>query len=148
MASVGTVISFPIPAYANLPIEAQFYQPSRFVISGITEGSTTTITATTSMNYVIGQFVRLLIPKAYGAYGLNNQTGMVIALPAGNQVTLNITSTNIDAFIPSPTISTGGDTTLPQIIAIGDFNSGQINASGRSNLGTFIPGSFINISPL
>ncbi len=35
-----------------------------------------------------------------------------------------------------------------QILAIGNINSGNINASGNVNLGTFIPGSFINISPL
>ena len=148
MASYGTVVSFPIPAYANVPIQPEYYQPSRFVISAIAQGQTTTITAAEDMNYVIGQYVRLIIPKAYGAYGLNGIAALVIDLPDTDEVTLLIDSTNMDAFIPSPTIPAYADTSLPQILAIGDSNSGQINASGRSNLGTFIPGSFENISPL
>ncbi len=146
MTSVGTVLSYPIPAYQNLPIEPQFYQPSRFVISAINEGLITTVTTTVDTNYVVGQQVRLLIPPAYGAYGLNNQFGLVIDLPATNQVTILINSTYMDPFIPSPTIPNGGDTTLPQIVAIGDTNSGQVNL-GRNNNLTYIPGSFIDISP-
>jgi len=40
------------------------------------------------------------------------------------------------------------NTTEPQIIAIGDNNSGSINSNGRTNLGTTIPGAFRNISPV
>ncbi len=148
MTSVGTVLSYPIPAYQNLPIEAQFYQPSRFVISAIDEGPTTLITTSVNHNYVIGQDVRLNIPVAYGAYELNSQSGVVIDIPAANQVTLNINSINMDAFNPTPVFVLHQDLTQPQIIAIGDFNSGVTNSSGISQTGTFIPGSFQNISPL
>jgi len=219
MTSVGTVVSFPIPVYANVPIQADFYQPSRFVISAITEGLYTTVTTTEDHNYVVGQQVRILIPRLYGAQQLNGVAGMVIAIPSATMVTIDIDSTYANAFISNPltsvitgasntdplilttsnpflignyvTISgvtgmtelngnsyqilSGNTTTLtlnvdaatygvyaggglatlvttefsvPQIIALGDNNSGQINSSGRSNLGTFIPGSFENISPL
>jgi hypothetical protein len=30
---------------------------------------------------------------------------------------------------------------------VGNINTGSINSSARSNTGTFIPGSFIDISP-
>lgn len=135
------VISFPIPSYSNLPIEPQFYQPSRFVISNIALGQTTVVTTTTNMNYVIGQEIRLIIPPSFGSRQLNEQTGFVIAIPAANQVNLNINSSkNVDPFISS------NATTKPQIIAIGDINCGVINSNGRVLNITNIPGSFINIS--
>lgn len=135
----------PIAAYRNLPIEAQFYQPSRFQISAISLGNTTTITTTADTNYVMGQLVRVLIPPTYGTRQLNEQQGYVIGIPSTNQVTLDInTSIGYNAFVPSPSYGP----TKPQIIAIGDTNSGQINASGRINQTTYVQGSFINISPL
>lgn len=213
-----TVISFPIPPYANVPIEPQFYQPSRFVISAISLGPTTTITTSVNHNYVIGQLVRLLIPQAYGSFQLNEVKAYVISIPTTTQVVLDFDSRNTNPFITTPYTATitnatqanpcvltannffsvggfltitgvtgmtelngknrqiqnispttitlnldstgftayisGGIATLqvpqtaqPQILAIGDINSGAINASGRTANGTFPPGSFINISP-
>jgi hypothetical protein len=243
--TIGPVISYPIPAYQNVPIQAQFYQPSRFFISNITLGKTTLVTTTVQTNYVVGQLVRLLIPYSFGCRQLNEQTGYVISttfeniafinnqqastngagglyirfiypfsgLPANtmiipgtfeavtadgftysetnppsgllnlngnpttseinystgrlflsgptlagrlvfvtyqyeiplnpNQVEVNIDSTiNVDPFVAATT------TTQPQIVAVGDINTGAINATGRNNTSTFIPGSFIDISPL
>ena len=44
-------ITGPIALYANLPIEPQFYQPWRFVITAITLGQTTEtpVTSTSSV---------------------------------------------------------------------------------------------------
>lgn len=138
----------PIPPYSNPPIEPQFFQPSVFYISAISLGQTTTITTSINHNYVLGQLTRLLIPSKYGAQALNEQQGYVIAIPALNQVTLDINSINSDPFISSPTFLPFQSKTPPQIVAVGDRNSGTINANGRNPTGTFIPGSFINISPL
>lgn len=106
MPSVGTVISYPTPAYSNVSIEPQFYQPSRFVISSITKGSTTTVTTTEDHNYVIGQAVRLLIPVPYGIYQLNNRQGYVISIPSTTQVVIDIDSTNYNSYIASPFTAT------------------------------------------
>lgn len=213
-----TVISQPTPAYSNPAITPQYYNPSRFVISAITTGTTTTITTSTAHNYVIGQLVRLLIPYAYGTTQLNERQGYVLSIPSTTQVLLDIDSRFSTAFIASPYTATitgatnaspcvltcsssftgglltiagvagltqlnrsnlriikinattitldfntfpfsaytsGGTATLqspitayPQIMAIGDINSGTINASGRTNQGTYIPGSFIDVSPV
>lgn len=137
-----TVISGPVPAYANLPIESQFYQPSRFEISGVTLGQTTTVTTSVDHNYVIGQMVRLLIPPSFGCRQLNETQGFVLSLPAADQVEVSINSSrNVDAY------TTSVETTKPQILAIGNINGGNINSSGSLSTGTYIPGSFINISP-
>ena len=131
----------PIAVYNNLPIEPQNYQPSQFFISAITLGQSTTITTTVNNNYVVGQEVRLLIPPSFGSYQLNEQTGFIISIPASDQFVLNIDSSmNVNAFINS------SSTTQAQCVAMGDLNTGQTN-TGRTNNITYIPGSFINISP-
>lgn len=135
------VISYPIPAYQNYPINADFYQPSRFVISAIALGKTTTVTTTTDMNYVVGQLVRLIIPIDGGCRQLNESQGYVISIPASNQVTLDIYSAGGDSF----TTPTGNQ--QAQILAIGDIGNGQINSNGRTDQVVYVPGSFINISP-
>lgn len=140
MAQQGGVISYPIPAYQNVPIQSAFYQPSRFVISAITRGQTTTVTTSTAHNYVIGQLIRLIIPAPYGSFQLNESQGYVLSIPSTTQVQVAINSTGVDAF------TNPGTGTVAQILAIGDINLGAINASGPMSTGTYIPGSFIDIS--
>lgn len=138
---IGPIISFPIPAYANVPIEPQFYKPRFWFISTIVNGKTTTITTTANQDFVIGQLVRLIIPDTFGIRQLNEQEGYVIIINSPTQVVVDIDSSNMDPF------KTSLATTQPQILAIGDIGNGQINNNGRKNYGTFITGSFINISP-
>lgn len=136
------VISYPIPAYQNLPINSDFYLPQRFVISAISLGFTTTVTTSTDHNYVVGQQVRLIIPSNCGSYQLNESQGYVLSIPANNQVVISIDSLrNVNSFVYQST------PTQPQILAIGDINYGAINSSGRVSNITFIPGSFRNVSP-
>jgi hypothetical protein len=142
MGYTPPLIFGPIAPESNPVINPQYYQPSVFSISAITLGQTTTVTTSVNHNYVIGQAIKLLIPQSYGSFQLNGHTGNVIAIPAANQVTVTIDSVHSNAF------TIGSTTTPAQIIAIGDVNSGAINAQGRINNGTFIPGSFIDISPI
>lgn len=133
----------PTPAYTNPPIEPQNFKPSRFVISAISLGQQTTITTSVNHNYVIGQLVRILIPPTYGTIQLNEQSGYVSSIPAANEVVVQIDSSKYSSFIASPTFGT----TKPEILAIGDVNTGLISSTGRSLPTTAIPGSFQNISP-
>jgi hypothetical protein len=91
---------------------------------------------------VVGQLCRLLIPRVNGTRQLNEQEGYVISIPNPNQVILGIDSSFYDPFVTST------QPTQPQILAIGDINLGNINASGNLNTSTTIPGSYQNISPL
>lgn len=140
---MGNYFGPPTPAYNNVPIAPQNFKPSRFFITAIALGSTTTITTSVPNNYVIGQLVRLLISPFYGSSQLNEQTGYVISIPAPNQITIDLNSQLVNPFIPSPPFGP----TPPQVVAIGDSNSGLISSTGRSLPTTTIPGSFQNISP-
>lgn len=148
----NTVISYPIPAYQNMPIEPQFYKPSQFVITGLVLGQTTIVTMANgtndvSPNYVMGQQVRLIIPPKYGSRSLSGRTGYVLSIPTTNSVEVSINSVDADPFIPSPTFLPFQSQTPAQIVAIGDINSGVVNSSGNRATSTLIPGSFQNISP-
>jgi hypothetical protein len=138
------VISYPVPLFNNnIPINATFYQPSNFFISAITLGVTTTVTTSVNHNFVIGNEVKVLIPSSFGCIQLNGKKGYVLSIPSANQVITSIDSSmNVDPF------KTSNANTQPQIKAVGDINSGQINNNGNITSTTFIPGSFINISPL
>lgn len=139
-----TLISGPIAPESNPPINPQYYQPRSYNISALALGPTTTVTTTVNHDYVVGQLVRLLIAQPFGSFQLNEAQAYVISIPAPNQVIINLNSTQANPFIAMPSSSL----TQPQIVAVGDINSGIINASGRSNTGTTIPGAFIDISPL
>lgn len=131
----------PVPPYANVDIHPEYYQPKRFVIEDIDLGQTTLVTTTIDHDYVIGQEVRLIIPPSFGCRQLNEQVGLVLTIPADDQVELDINSSvNVDPYIASSA------TTKAQILAIGDINTGNISSTGRINVPTYIPGSFINIS--
>lgn len=134
-------ITGPIALYNNLPIQPQNFQPRRFVIENIEIGITTLVTTAVNHNYVIAQQVRLLIPQGWGCTQLNELDGFVIGIPAADQVIVDINSSQFNQFISITSPQ------QPQILAIGDVNTGDINANGRSPTATFIPGSFINISP-
>lgn len=145
--TIGTppILSGPIAPENNPAIMPQFFNPSQYFISSITLGVQTVITTTVNNNYVLGQQVRLLIPPQNGCRQLNEQSGYVLSLPASNQVSLSINSVGIDSFV------TTTNPQQPQIIAIGDINSGLISTNGKlgsnNNFAPTVPGSFINISP-
>lgn len=131
----------PTPPYNNPPIHPLNYQPRRFVISDIDLGVTTTITTVLSMDYVLGQLVRLIIPETYGCRKLDETLSYVISIPSPTQVVLNLDSSrDVNEFISSTA------STKAQILAVGDINTGIITSTGRNIPNTNIPGAFINIS--
>ena len=217
---MGSIFPGPVPPFNNPPIHPEWYQPRRFVISNISYGQTTIVTTSVDHDYVIGQEIRILIPKSYGAFQINNMKGFVISIPSATQVEVDFVSSGTNTFLSNPFTATitgatqddpcvltatsnfnftsgkyltisgvtgmgelnggiflilsadattitiqvdaidyaayisGGTATLlnyltdqPQIIAIGDVNSGVVNTQGRINNTTYVPGSFIDISP-
>lgn len=147
--TLGTLV--PTPAYNNQPILSQFYDPAYFQISGITFGTTTTVTTLPNfgrtLNFVVGQQVLFSIPNAYGTYQLNKQRGIVLSLPTASSFVVNIdTSTgNYTPFNPTPT----GERQIAQVIPAGTFDTGNIipDPQDISLVNLAIPGSFTNTQP-
>lgn len=133
-------ISGPIALYSNVPIHAEYYIPSRFQIANITRGTTTTITTTLNHDYVIGQQVRNWVPIPYGCRQINGIPAYVLSIPTTTSVQISIDSSKFDAFLALSLPQ------IPQIVAIGDINTGQINLNNK-DMKPWIPGSFRNISP-
>lgn len=135
----------PIAPERNPTPTPQYYQPSDFVITALSLGSSTTVTTAGNVNYVIGQQVRFLIPSYYGTFQLNNVDGYVTSIISATMFTVNVNSSNMNTFIASPTYGP----TKPQIIAIGDVNTGWVISTGLNQTlkQTGLPGAFINVSP-
>ena len=82
--------------------------PSALQITAITQAYPMVLTVTTdpvtaSNTYIAGQVVRLNIPITYGMWQANGLTGEVLA-NTGTLITLNIDTTNFDAFsVPGST---------------------------------------------
>jgi hypothetical protein len=84
------------------PIDSPHYQPKYYFISNIQLGTTTTITTTMNHDYEIGQPCKLIIPSSNGSHQLNDQAGLVIAIPTANQLVLSIDSSkNVNRFVTS-----------------------------------------------
>lgn len=131
--------SGPTPPYSNLPIEPENYKPRKFDISNILLGRYTTVITDLPMNYVIGNQCRLWIPRLQGCGQINMSQSYVIAIPDAVTVILDLDSQQCDPFIQADFPN------KPQIIAIGDVNSGNTAyPADFSNIS--VSGAFINIS--
>ncbi len=120
------------------------YFPGVATISGITLGNTTTIDTTDAHNFVVGQEVAFRIPPAWGTVELNslpnNLTpgapayGYVIAVTDYNTVVVNINSSNYTAFNVNQTVASVPGLSYPEIVAVGDVNTGGVQISSGSQL--------------
>lgn len=127
------------------------YAPGVSIISAITTGTTTTIDTTDAHNFVVGQEVAIRMPQIQGvspvAWGdsrynsLPNsltpgspQYGYVIAVTDYNTVVVNINSTGYTAYNSNiPVVNVPG-LSYPQIVAVGDVNTGGVPISSGSVL--------------
>ncbi len=129
------------------------YFPGTTFISAITTGTTTTIDTTDAHNFVVGQEVAFRIPSQWGMTELNslpNTTtpgspiyAYVIAVTDYNTVVVNVDSSAYTAFTSNPTVASVPGLSYPQIVAVGDVNTGGVQVSSGSAL--YPPPYFIPI---
>lgn len=110
------------------------YMPGVSFISKITVGATTTIDTTDAHNFVVGQEVAFRVPNAWGTKELNSLPnvlipgspiyGYVIAVTDYNTVVVNINSSAYTAFNVNQTVASVPGLSYPQIVAVGDVNTG------------------------
>lgn len=134
----------PVGSTVKKVLYPYLYFPGATVISAITTGTTTTIDTTSAHNFRVGQEVAFRIPSAWGTTELNslpNSTtpgspiyGYVIAVTDYNTVVVNIDSSSYTAFNSNPTVASSVGLSFPQIVAVGDVNTGGTIISSGSPL--------------
>lgn len=120
------------------------YAPGRSVVTAITLGTTTTIDTTAPHNMVVGQEVAFRIPTGWGTTELNslpNATipgspiyGYVTTVTDANTVIVDIDSSSYTAFDSNQVASPISGMQLPQMVAVGDVNTGGWPISAGSPL--------------
>jgi hypothetical protein len=133
----------PSGAFVRQVLYPFLYEPGQNFISAITTGTTTTVTTTNNHNYVVGQQIGFRIPTAYGTTQLNElPNGTIPGSPVYYYVTsitsntvfvCNANSTGATAFATNQTVASMVGQSLPQVVAVGDVNSGG-NAYSGGNL--------------
>lgn len=137
------------------------YYPGDQVITGTAtavSGTQTTITTSDPHNYVVGQSVAFRIPKAWGPVELNSPSqsppytaNYFTVVSVGSLTTFNIAVpfANLTAFaVPTVAQVTAG-LAPPQVVAVGDYNTGAL-ATGTAFAppttinGPTIAGAFVN----
>lgn len=126
------------------------YLPQDNVISAITLGATTTVATTMYHNFEIGQEIAFRIPTQWGTTQLNSLPNYVIpGSPIYGYVTsitdnwtfvCNINSTSYTAFNTNPATPSIIGLTYPQVLAVGDVNTGGNLITATSSL--YPPPSF------
>lgn len=159
---LNTNASFKKVLYPSL------YAPGDTVITAITRGATTVVTTAAPHNFVVGQEVAFRIPSVWGTTQLNSLPdvvvpgspiyGFVTVVNSSVQVTVNINSTGYTAFNPNQPFASVPGLKLPQMVAVGDANSGSLlsgyaspsvyNGTGTGAVSTIngpaIAGAYIN----
>jgi len=134
----------PSGAYVKKVLYPYLYFPGVSFISAITTGTTTTIDTTAAHNFVVGQEVAFRIPESWGTIELNslpnNQIpgspvyGYVVSVTDYNTVVVNINSSSYTAFDSNQTVASVPGLSFPQIVAVGDVNTGGVAISSGSAL--------------
>lgn len=124
------------------------YAPGVNIISALTLASTTTVVTTSPHNFVQGQEVAFRIPTAWGTTQLNSLPDLLIpGQPIYGYVTsvtntttfvVNINSSSYSTFTTNPTVASVPGLTFPQVLAVGDVNTGGVQFSGAT-IGLYPP---------
>lgn len=130
----------PTGAFVRKVLYPYIYEPGVNFISAISTGATTTVTTTANHNFVVGQEIAFRIPTAYGTTQLNslpnNSTPgspvyyYVTSVTSNTQFVCNAVSTGFTAFNTNQTVAQMVGQSLPQVLAVGDVNSGGAAFSG------------------
>lgn len=130
------------------------YFPGTAVISAITTGTTTTIDTASAHNFVVGQEVAFRIPSNWGTIELNSLPnsvtpgspiyGYVVSVTDFNTFVVNIDSSSYTAFTTDVAVSSVPGLSFPQVVAVGDVNTGGVAISSGSVL--YPPPQYMPIS--
>jgi hypothetical protein len=134
----------PAGAFVMKILYPFLYAPGVAYLEAITTGTTTTIVTTAPHNFVVGQEVAFRIPQSWGTTQLNslpNNTtpgspiyAYVISVTDATTFVVNVNSTGYTAFNTNQTIASVPGLSFPQVLAVGDVNTGGVAISSGSAL--------------
>lgn len=117
------------------------YEPGVSYIADLTLGATTTVETMDPHNCVVGQQVAFRIPDDFGTVELNSLPndqvpgrpayGYVQSVTDSNTLVVAIDSSSYTAFTSNIAVSSVPGLTWPQMVAVGDVNSGGLAYSGN-----------------
>ncbi len=142
------VISIPSTTQVEVNIDSQLFDafvptPFTSTITGATQALNCVLTST---NFYRSETF-LTISGVGGMTELNGSNHQIISRTA-TIITLDTDSTAFTAYTTGgATVIQGPQTSVAQIFSIGDINNGVLSSTGREDISSAIPGSFINISP-
>lgn len=124
----------PVGSTVSKVLYPFIYAPQLNIISAITTGTTTTIETTQYHNFEVGQEIAFRIPSEYGTTQLNSLPNILTpGSPVYAYVTsvtdnwtfiCNVNSTGYTAFNNNQTVASVPGLQLPQVLAVGDVNTG------------------------
>jgi hypothetical protein len=120
------------------------YFPGTNIISALTLGATTTVVTTESHEFQVGQEIAFRIPSQWRTTQLNALPnivtpgspiyGYVISVTDQWTFVVNINSSGYTAFNVNQPVSSVSGLSFPQVIAVGDVNTGGVQISSGSAL--------------
>lgn len=157
----------PTGAYVKKVLYPFLYAPGVSTITALTLASSTTVTTTAPHNLSVGSEVAFRIPASWGTTQLsslpNSQLpgspiyGYVTSVSSSTAVVVNINSSSYTAFNSNQTVASVPGLSFPQMVAVGDVNTGGLAISAGSVLypsptvngvstinGPAINGAFVN----
>lgn len=134
----------PTAAFVQKVLYPFLYAPQDNVISALTLASTTTVVTTMYHNFVVGQEVAFRIPSQWGTVQLNSLPniitpgspvyGFVTSVTDNWTFVVNINSSAYTAFNVNQPVSSVPGLTFPQVVPVGDINTGGTLISSGSPL--------------
>jgi len=133
-AAYTNLSASPASAFVQKVLYPFLYVPEDNVVTAITLGNTTTITTSMYHNFEVGQQVAFRIPNAWGTTQLNSLPnvlipgqpiyGYVVSITDNWTFVVNINSSAYTAFTTNIAVSAVPGLTFPQVVAVGDVNTG------------------------
>lgn len=140
----------PTGAFYRKVLYPFLYAPGVSYVEAITTGTTTTVVTTAPHNFVAGQEIGFNIPSLWGTSELNTLPNVIIpgnpkyyvVTSVTNSTTFvcNAVSTGYTAFNTNQTVASVPTRQLPQVFAIGTYNTGSLPYSG----GALYPSPIVN----
>lgn len=129
----------PTGAFVKRILYPQLYAPGVAFLSAVTvSGTAASVTTTAPHNFSVGQMVAFRVPSSWGMIELNSlpnvlipgapNYGYVTAVGSSTTATVTVPSGTYTAFTTNVTVATAlaGGLTFPQVLAVGDLNSGSL----------------------